>query len=357
MGETTDRHRVKSGSPFNYLQHGPNGIIQPLLTDLYQVTMAYGYWKSGRHEDTAVFDLFFRKNPFDGEFTIFGGLEECLKFVEKFHFTDEAIDYLRSVLPEMTEDGFFDFLRNLDGSQLSIHGIPEGSVVFPKEPLIRIEGPLAIAQLLETTFLTLVNYASLVSTNAARFRMASGEKVKLVEFGLRRAQGPDGGLSASKYVYMGGFDGTSNLLAGKLYDIPVYGTHAHSFVSSFGSLNDLPVEKRKLKNLKTGVNVDLHEICTSYRSELLSCLGVASHQPNEGEYTAFMAYAIAFPTGFLALVDTYNTLVSGIPNFLTIVLALNELGYAAKGIRLDSGDLAYLSIRCRKMFKTAAKKI
>lgn len=149
------------------------------------------------------------------------------------------IEYLRETLPKSVEPAFFDFLQNLTAEDVTVYAIDEGSVVFPRVPLIRIEGPLIIAQLLETTLLTLVNYASLVATNAARYRIASGQNVQLLEFGLRRAQGPDGGLSASKYAYLGGFDGTSNVLAGKLYGIPVRGTHAHAYISSFSDCEEL----------------------------------------------------------------------------------------------------------------------
>lgn len=210
-----------------------NNVIQPLLTDMYEITMAYVYWKNGKLNDSATFDLFFRKNPFHGEFTIFAGLNECLKFIQSFRYSHGDIEYLRRVMPPGTEPEFFDYLSKIDMNQVSVYAIDEGTVVFPKIPLIRIEGPLILGQLLETTLLTLVNYASLMATNAARYRLAAGDGVRLLEFGLRRAQGPDGGLSSSKYAYIGGFDCTSNLLAGKLYDIPVGGTHAHSFITSF----------------------------------------------------------------------------------------------------------------------------
>ncbi|KPI94945.1 Nicotinate phosphoribosyltransferase [Papilio xuthus] len=179
-----------------------NGIVQPLLTDLYQITMAYAYWKSGKVNDVAVFDLFFRTNPFQGEFTIFAGLEECLKFLENFHYSDSDIDYLMQTLPDNIEPEFYAYLKDLTCKDIKLSAIEEGSVVFPRVPLLRIEGPLIVAQLLETTLLTLVNFASLMATNAARYRMVAGKNVSLLEFGLRRAQGPDGGLSASKYAYV-----------------------------------------------------------------------------------------------------------------------------------------------------------
>ncbi|KAL1380887.1 hypothetical protein pipiens_003511 [Culex pipiens pipiens] len=179
-----------------------NSVVQPLLTDLYQITMAYAYWKSGKMDDHAVFDLFFRTNPFQGEFTIFAGLEECLKFMENFHYSETDIEYLKHALPQGIEEEFFDYLSQLTAKDVTLYAIEEGSVAFPRIPLIKIVGPLIIVQLLETTLLTLVNYASLMATNAARYRMVAGRHINLLEFGLRRAQGPDGGLSASKYSYI-----------------------------------------------------------------------------------------------------------------------------------------------------------
>ncbi|XP_030384271.1 nicotinate phosphoribosyltransferase isoform X2 [Scaptodrosophila lebanonensis] len=331
-----------------------NGVVQPLLTDLYQITMAYAYWKSGKTDDQAVFDLFFRSNPFHGEFTIFAGLEECLKFLDSFHYSDSDIEYLRQTLPEGIENEFFEYLGNLTARDVTLYAIDEGTVAFPRVPIIKIEGPLIIVQLLETTLLTLVNYASLMATNAARYRMVAGKHVKLLEFGLRRAQGPDGGLSASKYSYTGGFDGTSNVLAGKLFNIPVKGTHAHAYITSFSSVGEL--KTRLLKHKQTGITEDLLEHAIRHRQLLSHLLDVSTEESSEGELAAMVSYAIAFPDGFMALVDTYDVKRSGLLNFSAVALALNDLGYYALGIRIDSGDLAYLSCLARETFEKVAER-
>ncbi|CAD6998402.1 nicotinate phosphoribosyltransferase isoform X1 [Ceratitis capitata] len=439
-----------------------NGVVQPLLTDLYQITMAYAYWKSGKTDDQSVFDLFFRTNPFHGEFTIFAGLEECLKFLDSFHYSDSDIDYLRQTLPEGVENEFFNYLAGLTAKDVTLYAIDEGTVAFPRVPIIKVEGPLIIVQLLETTLLTLVNYASLMATNAARYRMVAGKHVKLLEFGLRRAQGPDGGLSASKYSYTGGFDGTSNVLAGKLFNIPVKGTHAHAYITSFSGIGEL--KTRLLRHKITGITGDLLDHAVRHRQALALVLDVSQEESSEGELAAMVSYAIAFPDGFMALVDTYDvkskfqsskpskdnsvtknyelltnltqlnghihkeatnghasinelqikneTLVdgnkrsldtnevvltsrlgvtgqsniiitnqptcnqslpsytsnsylpkyveksfrSGLLNFCAVALALNDLGYHAVGIRIDSGDLAYLSCLARETFEKVADR-
>ncbi|KAL9922899.1 nicotinate phosphoribosyltransferase isoform X5 [Glossina fuscipes] len=332
-----------------------NGVVQPLLTDLYQITMAYAYWKSGKTDDHSVFDLFFRSNPFHGEFTIFAGLDECLRFLESFHYSESDIEYLRRTLPEGTENEFFDYLGDLTAKDVTLHAIDEGTVAFPRVPIIKVEGPLIIAQLLETTLLTLVNYASLMATNAARYRMVAGKHVNLLEFGLRRAQGPDGGLSASKYSYTGGFDGTSNVLAGKLFNIPVKGTHAHAYITSFSGIEELKARLLKHK-LTAGVTGDLLELAIKYRQKLSTVLNVSMEESSEGELAAMVSYAIAFPDGFMALVDTYDVKRSGLLNFCAVALALNDLGYQAVGIRIDSGDLAYLSCLARETFERVAER-
>ncbi|XP_010270171.1 PREDICTED: nicotinate phosphoribosyltransferase 1-like isoform X2 [Nelumbo nucifera] len=298
--------------------NGPtNSMVTPLLTDLYQFTMAYAYWKARKHLERAVFDLFFRRNPFGGEYTVFAGLEECVQFIANFKFTEEDILYLRSSLPNC-EDGFFDYLRGINCSDVEVYAISEGSVVFPKIPLLRVEGPIAVVQLLETPFVNLINYASLVATNAARHRFVAGKSKVLLEFGLRRAQGPDGGISASKYCYIGGFDATSNVAAGQLFGIPLRGTHSHAFVSSFMSPNEI-IDK---------------SLCR-----------------NDGSSTC---------EDFVSLVQTWlrkiQVMRSGVPNFCAVALALADLGYKAIGIRLDSGDIAYLSIEARKFFCAIEKE-
>ena len=172
-----------------------NPLVGPLLTDFYQISMAYSYWRHNRHEVEGVFELYFRQNPFGGEFTVFAGLDECIRYLESFRVTDTDIEYLKTLLPR-AEPGFFDWLRALDASDVTVHAVREGTVVFPKCPLLRVHGPIGLAQLLETSLLNLVNFASLVTTNAARMRLAAGPDCRLLEFGLRRAQGPDGGVSA-----------------------------------------------------------------------------------------------------------------------------------------------------------------
>jgi len=341
----------------NNMGNEQNAVVQPLLTDLYQITMAYAYWKARRIDDRAVFDLFFRKNPFHGEFTIFAGLSECLKFLENFKYSESDIEYLRETLPSNVEEDFFTYLANLTPKDIKIHALQEGSIAFPRIPLMRVEGPLIVAQLLETTLLTLVNFASLITTNAARYRIAAGSqrKVQLLEFGLRRAQGPDGGLSASKYAYVGGFDGTSNVLAGKLFNIPVKGTHAHAYVTSFTGAEDLANAEIKHKS-EDYVEKNFYEKCLEWRTKLAAHLKIMRDEAHDGELAAFASYAIAFPQGFLALIDTYDVSRSGILNFAAVAMALNDLGYRALGVRIDSGDLAYLSNIAREAFESVSKQ-
>ena len=274
-----------------------------LLTDLYQLTMAYGYWKSGRRDTQAVFNLFFRRSPFSGGYTVACGLGRVIDFVEHFHFAPEDLAYL-ATLEGSDGEPLFDaeFLDDLGKMRLEcdIDAVPEGTVVFPQEPLVRVKGSLIQCQVLETPLLNLINFETLIATKAARIvQAARGEPV--LEFGLRRAQGIDGGLTASRAAYVGGVASTSNLLAGRLYGIPVGGTHAHSWVMSF-----------------------------------------------DDEPEAFAAYADAMPNNCVFLVDTYDTL-QGVRNAVEAGKRLRERGHEMLGIRLDSGDLAYLSIEARKI--------
>ncbi|CEF66205.1 Nicotinate phosphoribosyltransferase [Strongyloides ratti] len=326
-----------------------------LLTDYYQLTMCYAYWKSKIHNEKAVFDVFFRKNPFSGEYTIFAGLEDVIKFVKNFKLKKSDLEYIKLQFPQNTESEFFEYLEKLDCSNITISAIPEGTVVFPKIPLITIEGPLAICQLLETSILNQVNFASLVTTNAVRFRLAAGDNVQLLELGLRRAQGPNGALSASKYCYIGGFDGTSNVLAGKLFGIPVRGTQAHSFICSFGK--DSNLKGMKLNVNSTHEEFDLLENSKNVLNLLFEKINfnVDINELNKGELVAFCAYATTFPDSFLALIDTYDVLNSGVINFIAVTIALFDAGYQSVGCRIDSGDLCYLSIEIRKYFNEIAR--
>lgn len=282
---------------------------QPLamLTDLYQLTMAYGYWKLNRIDVDAVFHLFFRRAPYQGGFTIASGLENVISFLESFKFTDSDLSYLATLkgsddLP-LFDPAFLDYLGQLKIT-LDVDALPEGSVVFPYEPLVRVKGPLIQCQLMETPLLNLINFPTLISTKGARMRLAAGDD-PIIEFGLRRAQGIDGGLTASRSAYIGGVDSTSNLLAGKHFDIPVKGTHAHSWVLAF-----------------------------------------------DDELESFKAYAEAMPNNCVLLVDTFDTL-EGVKNAIEIGKWLRSKGKTLLGIRLDSGDLAHLSIASRQLLDEA----
>lgn len=317
--------------------------INPLLTDYYQLSMVYAYWRSGRTDEIATFEMFFRKNPFKGEYTVFAGLGEAIDFIKNFKFTDEIIKDLDTVFSAEYKEKFYEYLKSLDCSNLKIHAIEEGRIVFPQTPLITITGPLPIVQLLETTVLNLCNFASLIATNASRMRLLEPNK-QLFEFGLRRAQGPNGALTATKYSYLGGFDGTSNIQSAIINNIRCVGTHAHSFVNSHTKKDRERVKSLTLKN------ENLWNLADRYRKEN------EWTNTNENELLAFISYAYAFPDNALMLVDTYNTLTSGIPNFLVVALTLNSLGYKPLGVRLDSGDLAYLSKKVRQMFIKISEK-
>jgi nicotinate phosphoribosyltransferase len=270
-----------------------------LLTDYYQLTMMGGYWKTGRKDLKACFNYTFRELPPDNGFAIAAGLEQLLNLVENLRFTEQDLEYLSGL--GAFEPAFLDYLKDFRPT-CTIEAVPEGTVVFPHEPIVQIEGPLIEAQLLETAVLNTLNYQTLIATKAARIRLACGDD-HLVEFGLRRAHGPDGGLSGSRAAYIGGADSTSNVLAGKVFGIPLRGTHAHSWVMSF-----------------------------------------------DNELDAFRAYAASCDDPVL-LVDTYDTLKSGLPNAVTLFKELRAAGRTVRpAVRLDSGDLARLSKAARRMF-------
>ncbi|MBN1911912.1 MAG: nicotinate phosphoribosyltransferase [Pirellulales bacterium] len=278
-----------------------------LLTDLYQMTMAYGYWRLGRAEREAVFHLTFRKNPFQGGYAVAAGLEYVVEFLRRFRFMPDDLEYLASLTGNdnrpLFDRDFLDYLAELE-LRVDVDAIPEGTVVFPHEPLVRVSGPILQCQILETALLNIVNYQTLIATKAARVCTATGGQ-PVLEFGLRRAQGIDGSLAASRAAFLGGCAATSNVLAGKLLGIPVRGTHAHSWVMSF-----------------------------------------------DDEFSAFEGYAQAMPNNSLFLVDTYDTL-DGVRNAIRVGRQLRERGHEMVGIRLDSGDLAYLSIEARKLLDEA----
>ncbi len=278
-----------------------------LLTDLYQLTMSYGYWKKGLDNKEAVFHLFFRNAPFQGGFTVAAGLESVVSYLERFRFDPSDLAYLSTL---RSSDGtplfckeFFEYLTDMRFT-CDIDAVPEGTVVFPYEPLIRVTGPLIQCQLLESPLLNLINFSSLIATKAARVcQAAQGEPV--LEFGLRRAQGVDGALTASRAAYIGGCDATSNLLAGKLFGIPVKGTHSHSWVMVF-----------------------------------------------DEEKESFQAFAEVMPNNCVFLVDTYNT-IEGVKKAIEVGHWLRANKKELLGIRLDSGDLAYLSIKTRELLNEA----
>jgi len=273
-----------------------------LMTDLYELTMLAGYFDETMHEKPAVFDLFFRTPPFKGSYAVFAGLEPALEYLSELCFTEEDLSYLKGL--GIFKPAFLDYLRDFR-FRGKVIAPPEGTVVFPHEPLLTVEGSLAEAQYVETALLNLVNFQTLVATKAARLTVSAGDGV-VIEFGLRRAQGPDGGLSVCRGAYIGGVRSTSNVWAGQVFGIPVKGTHAHSWIMAFSD-----------------------------------------------ELTAFRAYAECFPDSCVLLVDTYDTLKSGLPNALTVARELRERGHEMLGVRLDSGDLAYLSKEARRMFDEA----
>lgn len=278
-----------------------------LLTDLYQLTMACGYWKEGLAERSAVFQLTFRRCPFHGQYVVASGLNAVIEFLLDLQFRDDDLTYLATLSGvdgrPLFPGEFLEYLRGLS-FRCDVDAIPEGTLVFPHEPLVRVTGPLLQAQLLETPLLTLLNFPSLIATKASRVCLAAGDD-DVLEFGLRRAQGVDGGVTASRAAYVGGCAATSNVLAGKLYDVPVCGTHAHSWVMAF-----------------------------------------------DDERDAFRAYAEAMPNNSIFLVDTYDSL-EGVRRAIEAGRRLRANGHAMVGVRLDSGDLAALSIAARQMLDEA----
>ncbi len=274
-----------------------------LFTDFYELTMAQGYWKKNTNS-TAVFDMFFRRQPFGGGFSIFAGLQSLLETLENFSFSAEDLDYLRSL--NFFEDDFLEYLKNFRFSG-DLYAMQEGSVIFPEEPVLRVCGNIVEAQIIEGLVLNQINFQSLIATKTARIWLASN-KGAVMEFGLRRAQGADGALSATRASYIGGASSTSNTLAGKLYGIPVCGTMAHSWIMSFDS-----------------------------------------------ELEAFRAYADLYPENSIFLIDTYDTLHSGIKNAIVVGKELAKKG-CNFGVRLDSGDIQYLSKEVRRQLDEAGLK-
>lgn len=270
-------------------------IKSALFTDFYELTMAQGYWKNGMNEKV-VFDMFFRRQPFNGGFSIFAGIEPLLDIISEFRFSEEDISYLRS--QKMFDEGFLEYLKDFKFTG-DLYAFKEGSVIFPQEPIVRIHAPLIEAQILEGLVLCVINFQSLIATKSARVWLAS-RKGSIMEFGLRRAQGQDGAMSATRAAYIGGCGGTSNTLAGKLYGIPVLGTMAHAWIMAFPS-----------------------------------------------ELEAFNAYAEIYPEKTVFLIDTYDTLNSGIKNAIKAGAKLVQKGYNF-GVRLDSGDISYLTREVRK---------
>lgn len=273
-----------------------------MLTDLYQLTMMYGYYKSGMRNNIATFDMFYRSKDETTHYAIMAGLEQLIDYLENLHFDEEDLRYLRSL--DIFDE---DFLHELSAFEFhgDVYAVPEGTMVFSNEPLIRITAPIFEAQLIETALLNIINHQTLIATKASRVvQAAEGDGV--LEFGLRRAQGPDAGIYGARAAIIGGCKSTSNVFTGAMYNIPIAGTHAHSWVMSFPD-----------------------------------------------EITAFRKYAEMFPTGCLLLVDTYDTLRSGVPNAIRVFKELREKGHEPVGIRLDSGDLAYLSREARKMLDEA----
>lgn len=334
----------------NTLQPHYNSLVTPLLTDMYQLTMTYAYFKQKQHNKKSVFNFFIRKPPFRGEFAVFSGLSDVLSYIHNFKFTQEQVTYIRThVIPYAPEE-FYQYLLDMNTKEVVVDSLPEGKIAFPKVPFITISGPLAVVQLLETTILNICNFATLVATNAARHCMAVNYKASLIEFGTRRAQGPDGALSAAKNAYIGGFVGTSNLQAGMMFDIPVMGTHAHSYVMSHVKKWDEISDKKLVVDGKV-----LCEDFVAYVNMISNDMKkVQNIDTNQNELAAFTAYAITFPKNFLALIDTFDVINSGAINYCIVAVALNRHGIKAVGVRLDSGDLAYQSVKVKELVDKVA---
>lgn len=274
-----------------------------LMTDFYELTMAQTYFDQGKQDEEVYFDIFFRKNPFNGGYTISGGLEETINYIKNFNFDKEEINYLKSL--NQFSEKFLNYLETLK-FEGDIYSVPDGTVVFPNETVLTVKAPIITAQLLETALLANFNHASLVTTAAKRITNEAGD-IPVMEFGARRARGIDSAVEASKYAYIGGCCGTSNTLAGMKYNIPVLGTMAHSLVTE-----------------------------------------------SNDEYQAFLNYAKSNKDNCVFLVDTYDTLKSGIPNAIKVANDyLKPNGLKFKGVRIDSGDLAYLSKKTRKLLDEA----
>jgi len=275
-----------------------------LLTDLYELTMMQGYFKEKDANETVIFDAFYRSNPNNNGYAICAGLEQVIEYIKNLHFDQEDIDYLRTT--GLFGDDFLEYLKQFHFSG-DIYAVLEGTVVFPREPLIKVIAPIMEAQLVETALLNIVNHQSLIATKTARvIYAAQGDGV--MEFGLRRAQGPDAGIYGARAAMIAGCIGTSNVLAGQMFDVPVKGTHAHSWIMSFPD-----------------------------------------------ELTAFRTYARMYPSACILLADTYDTLKSGVPHAIQVFQEMRSAGIPLTfyGIRLDSGDLAYLSKEAKKMLDKA----
>lgn len=271
-----------------------------IYTDFYELTMAQGYFLAGRKDEQACFDYFFRDIPFEGGYVIFAGLTDLLELLNDFRFQEDELNYLSE---QGFRDEFLSYLRNFELS-VDIQAVKEGEVVFPRTPLLRVEGSIIETQILETLILNILNFESLIATKASRMKYAAGDH-KVLDFGLRRAQG-FGGMQASKAAHIGGVEATSNVYSSFMHGIPASGTMAHSWIQSF-----------------------------------------------EDELTAFRKYAEYYPDECILLVDTYSTLESGLPNAIKVAKELEEQGYRLKGIRLDSGDLAYFSRKARQQLDDA----